>query len=65
MEVSTIKRTTDMTFRPRRQSSRAHFYDLLLGIVDTLQESTKNDIRQARERELQRRSIGQTIIKIK
>jgi hypothetical protein len=43
-------------YRPRRQSSREQFYDLLINIVSTLQSSTKNDIRQAKERELQRRS---------
>jgi hypothetical protein len=32
-------------------------YELLLGIIDTLQSSTKTHIRKARERDLRRRSI--------
>lgn len=46
--------------RPRRQqqlSGRAQFYNLLMDILATMQSSTKNDIRQAKKRELQRGSI--------
>lgn len=45
------------SMRPRRQqqtSGRAQFYNLLMDILMTLQSSTKNDIRQAKKRELQR-----------
>lgn len=44
------------SMRPRRQqaSGRAQFYNLLMDILATLQNSTKNDIRQAKKRELQR-----------
>lgn len=43
--------------QPRNLSTRAHFYNLLMNIVDTLQESAKNDIRRAKEKELQRGSV--------
>ncbi|KAG5682495.1 hypothetical protein PVAND_011846 [Polypedilum vanderplanki] len=45
--------------RPRRQnmSPRAQFYSLLMDILTIMQSSAKTDIRYAKERELQRRSV--------
>ncbi|CAO1414707.1 unnamed protein product [Diamesa tonsa] len=38
-------------------SSRTHFYNLLLGVLDTMHSSSKSDIRRAKEKQLQRRSV--------
>lgn len=45
--------------RPRREyvSTRSHFYNLLMDIISVMQASTKNEMRSAKERDLQRRSI--------
>lgn len=45
--------------RPRREygSTRTQFYSLLLDIIKVMQTSTKNEIRSAKERDLQRHSI--------
>lgn len=42
--------------RPRReqQSPRQQFYNMLIDILATLQSSTKNDIRRAYKRELEK-----------
>lgn len=44
--------------RPRRQqqSGRQQFYTLIMDILATMQSSTKNDIRRAKKRELERGS---------
>ncbi|CRK97531.1 CLUMA_CG010919, isoform A [Clunio marinus] len=50
-EVSEVSRPTrELTFR-------AHFYNLLMNILDTIQSSTKRDIRRAKEQELQKHSF--------
>lgn len=42
--------------RPRRQqqSGRQQFYNMIIDILATLQSSTKNDIRRAMKRELEK-----------
>jgi hypothetical protein len=41
----------------RNLSTRDYFYEMILSILATMKESTRRDIRMAKERELQRRSI--------
>ncbi|CAO1408269.1 unnamed protein product [Diamesa serratosioi] len=38
-------------------SSRTHFYNLLLGVLDTMHSSSKSDIRRAKEKQLQKGSV--------
>jgi hypothetical protein len=52
-----IKRESTMKRPSRNLSTRDYFYGMILDILTTMKESTKRDIRMARERELQRRSI--------
>lgn len=56
-EKSPAKRESSAPRPTRHLSARGHFYNLLINILDKMQTSTKNDIRRAKERELQRRSI--------
>lgn len=61
-EKSNVKRDAPQHFeeyRPRRQqqSGRQQFYNLLIDILATMQSSTKNDIRRAKKRELEKGSM--------
>lgn len=42
---------------PRNLSSRDHFYGFIIDILQSMKDSTRRDIRTAREREYQRKSI--------